>query len=98
MSKLTGKIRKLQKALEMHGRTFLCGRRQIYSEKLGKVCTIFSVDEVMTYAEWQRRNPGKKKYRRPFVRENVLESFKEIDILMALVAEFDKVKGGADDG
>ena len=37
---LTGKIKKIAKALELKGMIYLYSREQVYSEKLSKVCTM----------------------------------------------------------
>lgn len=95
MSVLTSKIRKLQRALEtQHGEVYLVNRAQIYSEKLGKVCTKFVLDKIMTWEEYKALNPKTKKKPRNTVRENVLESFKEIDVLLALAEAYKQLSGG----
>ena len=96
MSVLTPKIRKLQRALEMRGELYLVNRAQIYSETLDKVCTKYILDKAISWDEWRSKNPTKKKHKCKRVRENVLESFKELDILLALADAYRK--GGERDG
>lgn len=98
MSILTSKIRKLQRALEMHGEVYLISRAQIYSEKLDKVCTKFVLDKIMTWEEYQALNPETKRKPRKTVRENVIESFKEIDVLLALAEAYKRLEGVMNDG
>lgn len=98
MSILTSKIRKLQRALEMHGEVYLISRAQIYSEKLDKVCTKFVLDKIMTWEEYQALNPETKRKPRKTVRENVIESFKEIDVLLALAEAYKRLEEVMNDG
>ncbi len=82
------KIRKLIKALEIRGEIYLFAKEQIYSSKIDKICTINKLSQLMPIDDYYAKYPKKKRKKndtREFVKEHVESSFKEIDILLALV-------------
>jgi hypothetical protein len=79
------KIAKLTKAMAVDGRIYLYNREQIYSSQLKKVCTIHKLYHVCTVQEYMKTHPQhKKKKDQAFVRELVIDSFKQVDILLTL--------------
>ena len=85
---LTGKIRKIIKALEMRGLIYLYSREQVYSQKLSKVCTMYRIDYLMPWEEYKKKFPDKaerKKNKGVSVRVEMARSFREIDILLYIV-------------
>lgn len=95
---LTGKIRKIIKALEMRGLIYLYSREQVYSQKLSKVCTIYRIDYLMPWEEYKKKFPDKaerKKNKGVSVRVEMARSFREIDILLYIV---DVLKAGDEGG
>nr|DAW68298.1 MAG TPA: hypothetical protein [Caudoviricetes sp.] len=95
---LTGKIRKIIKALEMRGLIYLYSREQVYSQKLSKVCTMYRIDYLMPWEEYKKKFPDKaerKKNKGVSVRVEMARSFREIDILLYIV---DVLKAGDEGG
>ena len=95
---LTGKIRKVIKALEMRGLIYLYSREQVYSQKLSKVCTMYRIDYLMPWEEYKKKFPDKaerKKNKGVSVRVEMARSFREIDILLYIV---DVLKAGDEGG
>lgn len=91
---LTGKIRKIIKALEIRGLIYLYSREQVYSQKLSKVCTMYRIDYLMPWEEYKKKFPDKaerKKNKGVSVRVEMARSFREIDILLYIV---DVLKAG----
>ena len=85
---LTGKIKKIAKALELKGMIYLYSREQVYSEKLSKVCAMYKLDHLMPWDEYKEKYPDKAERKRnkgANVRVEVARSFREIDILYYLV-------------
>ena len=85
---LTGKIKKIAKALELKGMIYLYSREQVYSEKLSKVCTMYKLDHLMPWYEYKEKYPDtaeRKRNKGANVRVEVARSFREIDILYYLV-------------
>lgn len=95
---LTGKIRKIIKALEIRGLIYLYSREQVYSQKLSKVCTMYRIDYLMLWEEYKKKFPDKaerKKNKGVSVRVEMARSFREIDILLYIV---DVLKAGDEGG
>lgn len=95
---LTGKIRKIIKALEIRGLIYLYSREQVYSQKLSKVCTMYRIDYLMPWEEYKKKFPDKaerKKNKGVSVRVEMARSFREIDILLYIV---DVLKAGDEGG
>ena len=95
---LTGKIRKIIKALEMRGLIYLYSREQVYSQKLSKVCTMYRIDYLMPWEEYKKKFPDKaerKKNKGVSVSVEMARSFREIDILLYIV---DVLKAGDEGG
>ena len=95
---LTGKIRKIIKALEMRGLIYLYSREQVYSQKLSKECTMYRIDYLMPWEEYKKKFPDKaerKKNKGVSVRVEMARSFREIDILLYIV---DVLKAGDEGG
>jgi hypothetical protein len=88
MGRFAGKINKLCIALSKRGRIYLIDRRQQYSQKLDKPVTIIILNRLYPIAEYNKLFPMNKKdpEKQKFVKKPVLDSFKEINILLALVA------------
>lgn len=88
MGRFSGKINKLCTALSQRGKIYLIDRRQQYSRKLNKPVTIIILNRLYTTAEYNKLFPMNKKdpKKQRFVKKPVLDSFKEIEILLALVA------------
>lgn len=98
MSVLTPKIRKLQKALELKGKIYLVTKTQVFSNKLGRLCTLNKLDHLMPWEEFKKKFPDKaerKKKKGVPVRVEIIRTFKEIDVLMYLV---EVLKAGDKDG
>lgn len=93
MSVLTPKIRKLQKALELKGKIYLVTKTQVFSNKLGRLCTLNKLDYLMPVDEYNKLYPEKPKDENKYklVKVEVESSFREIDILLRLVDVYQKV-------
>lgn len=94
MKNLWSTIKKLLTALSQRGEIFLVNREMVYSEKLEKMCTLYKLNRLTPTEEYYKNNPDKKRRKdddRQFVKETVNSSFKEVDILLNLVAIY---KGG----
>lgn len=97
MGKLSGKINKLCMALTFRGQIYLIDRRQLFSEKLGKVVTLLVLNKMIPAEEWNREHPKKKKDpdKVKAVKLPIKESFKELDILQELLSIY---RGGESNG
>lgn len=85
MSKMTGKIGKLLKALEMRNQIYLFTREQVYSPKVKKACMVKKLSYLMPADRYYELHPEKKRKDVEYVKVPVAESFREIDILLELV-------------
>lgn len=94
---VNSKIRKITKALELRGEVYLYSRTQVYSNKLNKICTLFNLDYLMPWDEYEKKYPAKaarKKKKGVPVRVEVVRTFREIEVLLYLV----NVLKAGDDG
>ncbi len=84
-------------ALTFRGQIYLIDRRQLFSEKLGKVVTLLVLNKMIPVEEWNREHPKKKKDpdKVKAVKVLVKESFKELDILLELLSIY---RGGESNG
>jgi hypothetical protein len=76
----------------MRGEIYMLNKEQLYSEKIGKVCTINVLNRLTPIEEYNATHIKKKnedKY--DFVKEKIISSFKEIDILLELVRIYKEV-------
>lgn len=98
MSSLTPKIKKLQKALELRGNIYLFTKTQVYSKKLSRLCTLNKLDYLMPVEDYNKLHPEKPKdvKRYQFVKVEVIDSFRELDILLCLLDVYKKA--GDDSG
>ena len=97
-SKLWPKIRKLMLALkQQQGKIYMVNREQIYSTDKDKVCTVMVLNRLTPVYEYNKEHPGKERNpsKQDFVKERIASSFRESDILLALVAAY---KGGERSG
>ena len=78
MSKLKSIAQKLQTALTLQGRYITMNQTQIYSERLGKICTKYTLRE-------RRHVLGKQK------NVTILETFRMVDVVTFLA---DALNGG----
>lgn len=97
MGKLSGKINKLCMALSFRGQIYLIDRRQLFSDKLGKVVTLLVLNKMIPVEEWNREHPKKKKGpdKVKSVKLPIKESFRELDILQELLSIY---RGGESNG
>lgn len=89
MKSLWPTIKKLLTALSQRGEIYMVNREMVYSEKISKLCTIYKLTRLTPADEYYENHPEKKRKKnddRTFVREIINSSFKEIDILLNLVA------------
>lgn len=95
--RLWPKISRLLKALEMRGEIYLVSKEMIYSKKFEGTATIRKLYRMTPVAEYNRNHPDKPKdpIKHELVKENITESFKDIDILLKLVEIY---KAGEDSG
>lgn len=94
MKGLWTKIRKLLTALNQRGEKYLVNREMVYSSKLDKMCTVYKLNRLTPIDEYYESHPNKKRRKnddREFVKEEVISSFKEVDILLSLASIY---KGG----
>lgn len=97
MQSLWPKIRKLLNALNNNGYMLMVNREMIYSSKLEKMCTILKLKQLIQIDLYYAMNPEKKRRKndkREFVKEELVSSFKEIDVLKKLVEIWKEFKGG----
>lgn len=97
MGKLSSKINKLCMALSFRGQIYLIDRRQLFSDKLGKVVTLLVLNKLIPVEEWNAEHPKKKKDpdKVKVVKVSVKESFRELDILLELLSIY---RGGESNG
>lgn len=105
MASLMPKIKKLLKALEVKGKIYLFSKSQVYSQKLGKICTVNKLDVMMPLEEYFEKFPEKRKngdrYKSDYVRVPVADSFREVDVLLSLADIYKQlrdVEGGDPSG
>jgi hypothetical protein len=70
-------------ALDQLGFIFIAHRKQFYSDKVGKVLTIIKLVEVVDNATYKMLHP-KSKAKSATVEIDIMESFRESDILLKL--------------
>ncbi len=94
---IQGKINKLIKGLNIYGYIYLVNREQFVSNKTGNVCTVYKLFHLMDIEEYNKKYPNNKKNPEKYskVKEEILSSFKQQDILLKLVDIYKEV-GGAD--
>ena len=88
MKNISSKIKKLIKALEIRGEIYLFTKEQIYSCKLEKICILNRLSYLMPASKYYAMHPEKKRRKndnREYVKYPIVDSFKEIDILLELV-------------
>ena len=97
-SKFWPKIRTLMLALKQQkGKIYMVNREQIYSADKDKVCTVIVLNKLTPVYEYNKAHPGKERNpgKQDFVKERIASSFRESDILIALVTAY---KGGEGSG
>lgn len=88
MKNISSKIKKLIKALEMRREIYLFTKEQTYSFNLDKICTLNKLSHLMPANKYYSMHPEKKRRKndnRKYIKVPVIDSFKEIDILLELV-------------
>lgn len=96
-SKFWPKIRKLMLALkQQQGKIYMVNREQIYSADKDKVCTVMVLNRLTPVYEYNKEHPGEEKNpnKYDFVKEKIVSSFQESNILLALVAAYKGGEGG----
>ena len=95
MSSLWPKIRKLLQALNVQGKVYMVNREQVFSASKGRVYNKLVLNKITPIDEYNECHPDKKKdaTKYEFVKEEITSSFREVDILLTLVA----VYNGGDD-
>lgn len=94
---IQGKLNKLIKGLNIYGYIYLVNREQFVSNKTGNVCTVYKLFHLMDVEEYNDMYPDDKKDPKKYskVKDEVLSSLKQQDILLKLVEVYKEV-GGAD--
>lgn len=94
---IQSKINKLIKGLNIYGYIYLVNREQFVSNKTGNVCTVYKLFHLMDVEEYNSMYPDDKKDTKKYskVKDEVLSTFKQKDILLKLVYIYKEV-GGAD--
>ena len=77
-----------------HNEIYLLNTRQTWSEQFQKPLTVLTLQKRMTRDEWNAIHPNKPT-EKEFRNDSVLETFKEIEILLYLV---EQLKAGEKDG
>lgn len=82
------KIRKLLQALNMQGKVYMVNREQVFLADKGRVYNKLVLNKITPIDEYNESHPDKKKNpgKYDFVKETVTSSFREVDILLMLVA------------
>lgn len=92
------KIKRLTMAINLkYGLIYLISKKQVYSEMKGKVYNVTTLYEMMSYVRYKRLFPIKAKKRKDNgkrIRVQIMETFNEADILIALAKIY---KGGEKD-
>lgn len=94
MKNLWPTIKKLLKALEMKGELYLLNREMVYSADKDKMCTAYRLCRLTPAAEYFANHPEKKRRKkdvREFVKEEIVSTFRQVEVLLVLVAIY---KGG----
>ena len=91
---LSAKIYKLLKALNQKGYIYLYRRDQVWSYKMGKACAIYKIYRQWTVDEYIRDIDPlyKKKSAQKIVKKELYSSFRQIDIVLWLAAQWKEVK------
>lgn len=91
------KINKLIKGLNIYVYRYLVNREQFVSNKTGNVCTVYKLFHLMDVEEYNNMYPDDKKDPKKYskVKDEVLSSFNQQNILFKLVEIYKEV-GGAD--
>ncbi|MDM0609471.1 hypothetical protein QTH09_00340 [Clostridium perfringens] len=94
---IQSKINKLIKGLNIYGYIYLVNREQFVSNKTGNVCTVYKLFHLMDVEEYNSMYPDDKKDPNKYskVKDEVLSTFKQQDILLKLVEIYIEV-GEAD--
>lgn len=88
---IQGKINKLIKGLNVYGYIYLVNREQFVSNKTGNVCTVYKLFHLMDVDMYPDDKKDPKKYSK--VKNEVLSSFRQQDILLKLVEVYKEVGG-----
>lgn len=95
MSRISGKIYKVLKGLELAGNIHLIDKNQLWSPKFKKACNLFKIYKVYSIEEYKIIDPKfKAKEKQVNVRKKVFSSFREIEALLYLVSVLKKTKEG----
>ena len=87
MGKLKSKINKVMMALAVNrNEIYLLNTRQQWSEQFQKPLTILTLQKRMTREEWNKLHPNKPT-KADFKNDMVLETFREIEVLLFLVEQ-----------
>ncbi|HDK7180717.1 TPA: hypothetical protein PTW06_003636 [Clostridium botulinum] len=93
MVNIQGKIIKLIKALEFKGYIYLFNKEQIYSNSKEKICSINKLFHLIPIEEYNKMHPDKEKdpSKYKYIKEEVLTTFRQQDILLKLVDIYKEV-------
>lgn len=90
MGRFRSKIKKVMMALAVNrGEIYLLNTRQTWSEQFQKPLTVLTLQKRRTREEWNKLHPNKPT-EQEFRNDNVLETFKEIEVLLYLVEQLQK--------
>ncbi len=96
MGKFKSKINKVMMALAVnHNEIYLLESRQGWSDRLEKPITKLILYKRLSQSEWNKLHPNKPT-KADFKNDMVLETFKEIEVLLFLVEQLKA--GDKDDG
>ncbi|MGG7077370.1 hypothetical protein [Clostridium sardiniense] len=94
---IQGKINKVKKGSNIYGYIYLVNREQFLSNKTGNICTVYKLFHLMDVEEYNEIYSDNKKDPNKYskIKEEVLSTFKQQEILLKLVEIYKEV-GGAD--
>lgn len=95
MARLRSKIKKVMMALVIQkNEIYLLDVRQGWSTRMGKPVNKFILSKRVSKEEWNKNHP-QKQIKAEYKNDVVLETWKELEILLYLV---DRLKGGEENG
>lgn len=85
------KINKLMQALESQGEVYMLDRRQAWSDKLHRKVQSLTLSKSVPTEEFNKGNPKPKSTQHERVKVEVLTTFSEVEVVLALAERWKQV-------
>lgn len=95
MLKVHSKVVKLIRALKQYDKIYIVCKVQYYNVKMSKVLSIMKLRQIIPVAEYRKKINPNYKGKKDFIDEEIMTSFKEIDILLYLIEIYKEVQTDA---